>query len=296
MSAFSALNLASSSTPAEPLDFGEFDDILDDIRSRHGEIPQWEFCDGFLVALVCMRCTVPEAEVFEVLLDWSPAEAPAGMETESPVFASTAQQERFLALWRQRWREVATSLQTDVPSLQDPRAYAPSLVDLRAEIARLPEAEKAKLADYDPPSFGQAWAVGFMYAVESWPAEWVAPTKDKEAVALLNQALHALIALTEDDTGKPEIAPLHGDDEDDDGGDGEDDNGNNLPAYLPTTSLARMETFGAALWAVYDVYQLWKSIGPRVETVRRTVALPGRNDPCFCGSGKKYKKCHGSVG
>jgi len=20
----------------------------------------------------------------------------------------------------------------------------------------------------------------------------------------------------------------------------------------------------------------------------------GRNDPCFCGSGKKFKKCHGS--
>ena len=20
---------------------------------------------------------------------------------------------------------------------------------------------------------------------------------------------------------------------------------------------------------------------------------PGRNDPCYCGSGKKYKKCHG---
>lgn len=20
----------------------------------------------------------------------------------------------------------------------------------------------------------------------------------------------------------------------------------------------------------------------------------GRNDPCFCGSGKKYKKCHGN--
>jgi preprotein translocase subunit SecA len=23
---------------------------------------------------------------------------------------------------------------------------------------------------------------------------------------------------------------------------------------------------------------------------------PGRNDPCPCGSGKKYKKCHGRVG
>ncbi|MFV2007168.1 MAG: SEC-C metal-binding domain-containing protein, partial [Longimicrobiales bacterium] len=22
---------------------------------------------------------------------------------------------------------------------------------------------------------------------------------------------------------------------------------------------------------------------------------PGRNDPCPCGSGKKYKKCHGRM-
>jgi preprotein translocase subunit SecA len=21
----------------------------------------------------------------------------------------------------------------------------------------------------------------------------------------------------------------------------------------------------------------------------------GRNDPCWCGSGKKFKKCHGSI-
>jgi len=24
-------------------------------------------------------------------------------------------------------------------------------------------------------------------------------------------------------------------------------------------------------------------------------SMPGRNDPCFCGSGKKYKRCHGLV-
>ncbi|MBQ6907461.1 MAG: SEC-C domain-containing protein, partial [Clostridia bacterium] len=28
---------------------------------------------------------------------------------------------------------------------------------------------------------------------------------------------------------------------------------------------------------------------------RRTEAKIGRNDPCPCGSGKKYKKCCGSV-
>ena len=31
-----------------------------------------------------------------------------------------------------------------------------------------------------------------------------------------------------------------------------------------------------------------------VKTIRRDVAKVGRNDPCPCGSGKKYKKCHGA--
>ncbi len=34
--------------------------------------------------------------------------------------------------------------------------------------------------------------------------------------------------------------------------------------------------------------------GKQGGTVRRTTAKVGRNDPCPCGSGKKYKKCHGA--
>jgi len=34
-------------------------------------------------------------------------------------------------------------------------------------------------------------------------------------------------------------------------------------------------------------------IPQKIETVRRTEPKVGRNDPCPCGSGKKYKKCHG---
>jgi hypothetical protein len=34
-------------------------------------------------------------------------------------------------------------------------------------------------------------------------------------------------------------------------------------------------------------------IPQKVETVRRVEPKVGRNDPCPCGSGKKYKKCHG---
>jgi preprotein translocase subunit SecA len=31
-----------------------------------------------------------------------------------------------------------------------------------------------------------------------------------------------------------------------------------------------------------------------VKTIRRDEPKLGRNDPCWCGSGKKYKKCHGA--
>jgi SEC-C motif domain protein len=34
---------------------------------------------------------------------------------------------------------------------------------------------------------------------------------------------------------------------------------------------------------------------PKSEPVRRAEPKVGRNDPCPCGSGKKYKKCHGAA-
>lgn len=33
--------------------------------------------------------------------------------------------------------------------------------------------------------------------------------------------------------------------------------------------------------------------GPRPEPVRRAEPKVGRNDPCPCGSGRKFKKCCG---
>jgi preprotein translocase subunit SecA len=32
-----------------------------------------------------------------------------------------------------------------------------------------------------------------------------------------------------------------------------------------------------------------------VKTIKRDEPKVGRNDPCPCGSGKKYKKCHGAA-
>jgi len=33
----------------------------------------------------------------------------------------------------------------------------------------------------------------------------------------------------------------------------------------------------------------------KIKTVVRGQPKVGRNDPCPCGSGKKYKKCHGAI-
>ena len=39
----------------------------------------------------------------------------------------------------------------------------------------------------------------------------------------------------------------------------------------------------------------WAATMRRFKTVRRDEPKVGRNDPCPCGSGKKYKKCHGAA-
>jgi uncharacterized protein len=43
-----------------------------------------------------------------------------------------------------------------------------------------------------------------------------------------------------------------------------------------------------------DLEKLNKETAKRLEQKPKDFKEPGRNDPCWCGSGKKYKKCHGA--
>lgn len=45
---------------------------------------------------------------------------------------------------------------------------------------------------------------------------------------------------------------------------------------------------------VADLADLTEEERYRVETIRRDTPKVGRNDPCPCGSGRKYKQCHGA--
>ncbi|WP_332693162.1 UPF0149 family protein [Devosia sp.] len=268
----SPLSSSSSAIPLlGPEAFDELDVILDELRTRYDETPQWEFCEGFMAAVICSRRPIAEDEYLSVLLATpAPGEAP---DAEGGSFASAAQRERFLALWKQRWDEVETALDSQVDSLEDDRCYHPEVMDIRGAVADMPPEEQAGFKGEELPAFAQVWALGFMFAVESWPEEWAAP-RDKDAAQWLDGALQAIVAMTEDDEAAPEVSPLSED-------------------GAPSTSIARLNAFGEAIWAVYDLRELWKTLGPKVETVRKE-ATPGRNDLCYCGSGKKYKKCHGA--
>jgi uncharacterized protein len=249
----------------------ELDDILDDLRTRNDETPQWDFCEGFMVALICCRRVIEPAEYIPQLLDIAlPPDQGEGS------FTDDAQMQKFYALWHARWAKISQALATEVDTLEDEHAYYPSVLDVRGALAAMSaesRAEMTALHTGKPPAFAQVWALGFMFAVESWHQEWV-PPRDKHAAKALDACLHDIIALTEDDTDPPTISTY-----------GED--------HPPSISSQRVQLFAAATWAVYELFAIWRDIGPRGETVYRQ-ATPGRNDPCFCGSGKKYKKCHGA--
>jgi uncharacterized protein len=255
-------NQDTPATPSAltPEDFDAQDAVLDALREHDEEIPQWEFCEGFMAALVCTRREIQADEYWPVLLG----------DTFKPM-----QHMEFVLRWHRRWAEVVAALDAPVETMDDERTYHPEVLDTRGAILALPEdqrdADTPHLATL--PSFAQVWALGFMFAVENWPDDWQ-PPRDADAAKMLDESLGAIVALTEDDTGTPAMS-MYAED------------------GPPSVSQARVDDFGSAIWAVYDLRQLWKSLGPRVEQVRKA-AEPGRNDPCPCGSGKKYKKCHGA--
>lgn len=275
MTAHPAHPPAPQAAELSPEDFDTLDEILDELRTRNEDIPQWEFCEGFLAALACARSPVPTAEALQVLLGVTPE--PGAQGSEFGAFADAAQAARFVELFERRLAQVKAALQAEVENLDDPRAYAPEVLDLRGMVAALPEDERTAFEQEagagELPSFAQIWAVGFLYAVESWPDDWALP-RDREAAEVIDASLDAIVALSEDDRDPPTLSPFAED-------------------GPPSVSEARLDTYADAIWAVYDLHDVWASLGPRIDPIRRA-PQPGRNDPCPCGSGKKYKKCCGA--
>jgi uncharacterized protein len=114
---------------------------------------------------------------------------------------------------------------------------------------------------------GEDWACGFMQVVEDPVWGWQA-TADDEMVRSMLGPVHAL-TLDDDVLLAWTTEHYRGD--------------------APT----REQLIDDAGYAVQDLRLWWLENAPRTAP-RRVDAVPGRNDPCPCGSGKKFKKCHGA--
>ena len=260
--------LPATLAPMGPDDFNAQEDTLDRLREIEEETPLWEFCEGFLAALVCCRRPISPAEYWPVLLG----------EAFNPM-----EHMEFVLRWHRRRVEVEVALDAPVETMDDERTYQPEVLDTRGAVLAERAAASGLSQGIDEtgvtldirelPGFAQVWALGFMLMVENWPDEWRAP-RDRDDAELLDDALGTIITLTESDRAPPVVSMYE------EGG-------------LPSVSQQRLDDYGAAIWAVYDLRQFWQSLGPRVQPVRKGPE-PGRNDPCPCGSGKKFKKCHGA--
>jgi uncharacterized protein len=117
---------------------------------------------------------------------------------------------------------------------------------------------------------GALWAGGFLDAVTLFPDLWGRPqdAESSEVLADLLGEIEALRTPTPDDAPVP---PAEGDE----------------PPPTP-----REAAIDRALFAAQDLRLFWIEHAPMPGT-RRVEKQPGRNEPCPCGSGRKFKKCHG---
>ena len=70
-----------------------------------------------------------------------------------------------------------------------------------------------------------------------------------------------------------------------------------IPTRQPSTTIDQIEAeFQRKKKRELDQARMAGSNGAQETAQRRTGDKVGRNDPCPCGSGKKYKKCHGAEG
>lgn len=135
--------------------------------------------------------------------------------------------------------------------------------------------------DEDGRAWGNAWAIGFARGMALRPEAWSA-LDDDEAMA---DALDPVMRLVAD-------AQQDGEDEAQDGDEDED-----LEDWEPISDEERESVIHEMLDGVQDVYDFFREARERAlapATVRRVQPKVSRNDPCPCGSGRKYKQCHGA--
>ena len=226
-----------------------------------------EWLDGCMAALLCgPRRPAPE--------EWLPRLLDDSWER---TFADPQDHDQAMAVLRTRWQVLASQL--DAEALFDD----PDLLRLSPLIAADDSAERDRLLaegsidDEEAsawPLLGEVWALGVLDALDAYVAEWPAPQPgDEPAFGWYEGALRSIAALTLRDEARLQL---------------------DLQQRHPGRQPSRDELVDEACMALQDLRCYWVENAP-THAPRRVEPVPGRNDPCPCGSGRKFKKCHGAA-
>jgi uncharacterized protein len=114
---------------------------------------------------------------------------------------------------------------------------------------------------------GEDWCAGFMDAVDLSFGDWQ-PLFDDEP----NGALLAPILILGTEAGWEEL---------------------DASADPETACEAALEALGPSMAAIADYWRT-RTVASKKADLRTRARRPGRNDPCPCGSGRKFKQCCGT--
>ncbi|MBI5257287.1 MAG: UPF0149 family protein [Burkholderiales bacterium] len=223
-----------------------------------------EWVDGFMTALLAGRRTVVPSE-------WLPAMFDGAFER---AFGDPEDMEKGMAPLIARWNVLASQLYPEaLLEAPDVLRIAPLMISYD-DAARQEVVDGGHMSAEEAEALlqtGALWAEGFRAATEAFAADWPEPDMDSEEGRWYDDCLMRVMALM--------LPP------------------SDLAAYTaeayPGETITREQLIDDACFGVQDLRVYWLDHGPKPET-RRVEPRPGRNDPCPCGSGKKYKKCHGA--
>lgn len=110
------------------------------------------------------------------------------------------------------------------------------------------------------------WCNAYLYALDIVPTDWFEAVDQEE----FEDLFYPIMAL---------------------GGIYDDEENSEVILHLNEKELTQLES--DLPHVLLDIYWYWQAIINKPQTVRREGEKVGRNDPCPCGSGKKYKACCG---
>jgi uncharacterized protein len=225
-----------------------------------------EWADGYLTALAAGPRAIDMAE-------WLPAMCGDAFERAFGDPVDVAQATQALAAHAKR---IASELDPGRLLDQEERIHIAPLMqqwddEARREIVDEGLASPAQAAMFHT---GAVWSEGFCAAIEDFAADWPEPDPKSELGPVFAELLETVAALGLDPASEDFRAFARR------GWKGAD----------PT----RDELIDEACFAVQDIRLYWLDNAPKPPP-RKADTRPGRNDPCPCGSGKKYKKCHGAT-